>query len=78
MKYGFRSKVTLVENKPCLLGSTCRGIPSPGDSESSSIQNKLDLESFFGNSGSIRNKVDVESFLNRIPSDFIDRQVSML
>ena len=28
--YGFRSKVTLVENKPCILGSTCRGTPVDG------------------------------------------------
>ena len=26
--YGFRAKVTLVENSPCILGSTCRGTPA--------------------------------------------------
>ena len=26
--YGFRAKVTLVENSPCILGSTCRGTPT--------------------------------------------------
>ena len=26
--YGFRAKVTLVENSPCVLGSTCRGSPT--------------------------------------------------
>jgi len=25
--YGFRAKVTLAENSPCILGSTCRGNP---------------------------------------------------
>ncbi len=26
--YGFRAKVSLVENSPCILGSTCRGSPT--------------------------------------------------
>jgi hypothetical protein len=25
--YGFRTKVTLAENSPCTLGTTCRGSP---------------------------------------------------
>ena len=47
-KYGFRSKVTLVENSPCILGSTCRGEPElelkpeTMTTESSSIQNEVD------------------------------------
>ncbi len=27
VKYGFRSTVTLLENSPCILGSTCKGVP---------------------------------------------------
>jgi len=44
VKYGFRTKVTLVENSPCIIGSTCRGIPvSLSRSESDFIQKELEL-----------------------------------
>ena len=54
-KYGFRSKVTLVENSPCILGLTCRGQPEPGSDPgtmttvSSSIQNKVDEDDLIHN-----------------------------
>ena len=54
-KYGFRSKVTLVENSPCILGLTCRGQPEPGSDPgtmttgSSLIQNKVDEDDLIHN-----------------------------
>jgi hypothetical protein len=38
--YGFRSKVTLVEDQPCILGSTCRGSPQDLNSTSESDSNQ--------------------------------------
>ena len=44
VKYGFRSKVTLVENSPCILGSTCRGfLVGQSRSESNLIRRELGL-----------------------------------
>jgi hypothetical protein len=44
VKYGFRTKVTLVENSPCILGSTCRGFPvGRSRSESDFIRKELEL-----------------------------------
>ena len=66
VKYGFRSKVTLVENSPCILGSTCRGVPE-GESRTQSnfIRKELDLNSIW-------DEVDLD--LIRIRSDYLDRQ----
>ena len=50
-KYGFRTKVTLLQNSPCVLNSTCRGEPelelelqteTTTTTGSSSIQNEVD------------------------------------
>jgi hypothetical protein len=38
--YGFRSKVTLVEDQPCILGSTCRGSPEDLNSTLESNSNQ--------------------------------------
>jgi hypothetical protein len=65
-KYGFRSKVTLVENSPCILGSTCRGVPDDeSNAQSTLVREKLDLNSIWDN-----------PYLDRIRirSDNLDRQ----
>ena len=59
-KYGFRTKVTLVENSPCILGSTCRGEPYTGP----------DVESMTAESSSIQNKVDNYDLIQNYLDDF--------
>ncbi len=54
--YGFRTRVTLVEDQPCTLGVTCRGQPEGGDGFGSS---------FFGNFSS-------SPFLRRSSENAVD------
>lgn len=66
VKYGFRSKVTLVENSPCMLGSTCRGVPEDESrTQSNFIHKELNFNSIWENP---------ELELIRIRSDYLDRQ----
>jgi hypothetical protein len=63
--YGFRTKVTLFEDQPCILGSTCKGFLKDYYLESYPKQkrrNKYDSK----HSDSYNHEVDSESQLNRI------------
>ena len=60
-KYGFRTKVTLVENSPCIFGSTCRGEPEP------------ELETMTSQSRDIQNEADDDDLIENYP-DNLDRQ----
>jgi hypothetical protein len=64
--YGFRVKVTLVENSPCILGSTCRGPPTARSEEES--WNDVSSDAYYPTDDVIERQTG-EEFFSEAPPD---------
>ena len=64
--YGFRAKVTLAENSPCILGSTCRGNP---DFAKRSFEDDIKTDENFPSEDVLDERQTGEEFFSEGPPD---------
>ena len=81
VKYGFRSKVTLLENSPCILGSTCKGIPTNQTDLENPInpehtENRVNPE----DAGNPENSINLENldFPPQVNQDLIRKKLDLI